>query len=47
MKMGVDLKLNSPVDAAKLVALREEYDAVFLGIGQGVIGILLPVDGHG
>ncbi|MEO8376158.1 MAG: NAD(P)-dependent oxidoreductase [Candidatus Sumerlaeota bacterium] len=35
LEMGVDLKLNSPVDAAKTEALLNEYDAVFLGIGLG------------
>ncbi|MBI5154111.1 NAD(P)-dependent oxidoreductase [Candidatus Poribacteria bacterium] len=33
--IGVELRLNSPVDAAKLEQLRKEYDAVFLGIGLG------------
>lgn len=35
LAMGIDLRLNSPVDADRLAALRAEYDAVFLGIGLG------------
>ena len=35
LKMGVDLKLNSPVDAKMLAQLHGEFDAVFLGIGLG------------
>lgn len=35
LDMGVDLKLNAPVDGAKLKALLSDYDAVFLGLGLG------------
>src|SRR5690606_9655823 len=35
LSIGVNLQLNSPVDAAKLAQLRNEYDAVFLGLGLG------------
>lgn len=35
LSIGVDLRLNSPVDAAKLAQLRNEHDAVFLGLGLG------------
>lgn len=33
--MGVDLRLRSPVDRKKLAKIREEFDAVFLGVGLG------------
>ncbi len=33
--LGVEIRLESPVDAAGLAALREDYDAVFLGVGLG------------
>jgi dihydropyrimidine dehydrogenase (NAD+) subunit PreT len=33
--MGVEIRFNAPVDAAKLAELRTSYDAVFLGIGLG------------
>lgn len=36
LDMGIDLKLNSPIDAPKLEALLKEFDAVFLGIGLGL-----------
>ncbi len=35
LDMGVDLRLNSPVDAAQMKRLVSEYDAVFLGVGLG------------
>ncbi len=35
LEMGIDLRLNTPVDAVGLAALRAEYDAVFLAIGLG------------
>lgn len=35
MDMGIDLRLNTPVDGAKTAELLKEYDAVFLGIGLG------------
>lgn len=33
--MGVDLRLRTNVDGAKLTSLLDEYDAVFLGVGLG------------
>jgi hypothetical protein len=33
--MGIDLRLNSPVDHKIMKQLLDEYDAVFLGIGLG------------
>jgi glutamate synthase (NADPH/NADH) small chain len=33
--IGIDLRLNSPVDGDQLQQLLEDYDAVFLGIGLG------------
>jgi len=33
--MGADIRLESPVDADGLRRLRDEYDAVFLGVGLG------------
>ena len=38
--MGVEIRLNSPVDRAKLSELQASYDAVFLGIGLGATGKL-------
>ncbi len=35
LTLGVDLRLNQPMDGPKLTALVAEYDAVFLGIGLG------------
>ncbi|MCC6545628.1 NAD(P)-dependent oxidoreductase [Candidatus Sumerlaeota bacterium] len=35
LEMGVDLKLNTPVDAAKVESLLADNDAVFLAIGLG------------
>ena len=35
LEMGIDLRLNTRVEADKLVALLQEFDAVFLGIGLG------------
>jgi glutamate synthase (NADPH/NADH) small chain len=35
LRMGIDLRLNSPVDAKQLAKLLDEHDAVFLGIGLG------------
>lgn len=35
MRMGIDLRLKTPVDAEMLANLLDEYDAVFLGIGLG------------
>jgi dihydropyrimidine dehydrogenase (NAD+) subunit PreT len=35
LEMGVDLRLNERVEPDKLVALLQEFDAVFLGIGLG------------
>lgn len=35
LDMGVDLRLNNPVDGAGLAAMLGEYDAVFLGVGLG------------
>lgn len=35
LEMGVDLRLDSPVDGAMLEAMLSEYDAVFLGVGLG------------
>lgn len=32
---GIDLRLQTPVDGAKIAELLNEYDAVFLGIGLG------------
>lgn len=44
--MGVDIRLNSPVDAAKLAGLRASYDAVFLGVGLGATARLnVPREG--
>ena len=37
-EMGVEIRLNSPVNAAKLAELQASYDAVFLGIGLGATG---------
>src|SRR5262249_2123436 len=34
-RLGVDLRLNTPVTADGVVRLLAEYDAVFLGIGLG------------
>jgi len=34
-RLGVDLKLNSPVSATRVVELLREFDAVFLAIGLG------------
>src|SRR5262245_38365426 len=39
-EMGVEICLNSPVDAAKLAELQASYDAVFVGIGLGATGRL-------
>ncbi len=45
-QMGAHIRLNSPVDAAKLARLRASYDAVFLGIGLGATAKLnLPGEG--
>jgi glutamate synthase (NADPH/NADH) small chain len=35
LDMGIELRLNSPVDGEKAAKLLKEYDAVFLGIGLG------------
>lgn len=35
LKLGVDLRLKTPVDAAMLERLLDEYDAVFLAVGLG------------
>ena len=35
LEMGMELKLNTRVDGAKLKQLHREYDAVFLGVGLG------------
>lgn len=35
LEIGIDLKLNSPVDGARLASLMKEYDAVFLAVGLG------------
>lgn len=35
MKMGIDLRLGSPVDADRLAQFLLEYDAVFLAVGLG------------
>lgn len=40
MELGIDLKLNSPIDSRELRSLLSEYDAVFLGIGLGETGSL-------
>src|SRR5262245_34901356 len=39
-EMGVEIRLNSPVDDAKLAELRSNYDAIFLGVGLGATGRL-------
>jgi glutamate synthase (NADPH) small chain len=31
---GVDVRLNDPVDAGRLAALRADFDAVYLGVGK-------------
>lgn len=36
LDMGVDLRLDSPVDRATLDTLLADYDAVFVGVGLGV-----------
>ena len=33
--IGVDIRLGETVDAARLQSLRDEYDAVFVGVGLG------------
>jgi glutamate synthase (NADPH/NADH) small chain len=33
--MGIEMRYDSPVDAAMLAGLRDEYDAVFVGVGLG------------
>jgi glutamate synthase (NADPH/NADH) small chain len=35
MRMGIELRLKSPIDGKKLAALLSEHDAVFLAIGLG------------
>jgi glutamate synthase (NADPH/NADH) small chain len=35
LEMGIDLRLNSPIDGSALARLREEFDAVFVGVGLG------------
>jgi hypothetical protein len=32
---GVEMRLNTPIDAAALTALRADFDAVYLGVGTG------------
>jgi len=39
-QLGIDIRLNSPIDGAGLRRLLEEYDAVFLGIGLGMTASL-------
>ncbi len=34
--LGVDIKLNSPVDAAKFAQIKKDYDAVFIATGAPV-----------
>jgi glutamate synthase (NADPH/NADH) small chain len=43
-RLGVDLRLNTPVTAEGVVRLLAEYDAVFLGIG---VGSTLPLGVEG
>lgn len=35
MRLGIDLRLKQPIDAARLAKLLVEYDAVFLAVGLG------------
>lgn len=35
LDLGIDLRLSSPISATQLPQLRDEYDAVFIGIGLG------------
>jgi Fe-S oxidoreductase len=35
LNRGVEVKLNSPVDADRLAALQADFDAVYLGVGTG------------
>jgi len=35
LDMGVEVKTNSWIDKEKLASLREEFDAVFIGVGMG------------
>ena len=48
-QLGVEFRLGTIVDAAKLTSLEAEYDAIFLGVGLGAIHKLgLPhEDSHG
>ena len=39
-KMGVEIRLNSPIDAAKLAELQSNYNAIFVGVGLGATGRL-------
>jgi dihydropyrimidine dehydrogenase (NAD+) subunit PreT len=34
-QIGIDIQLNHPISASEIVALLEDHDAVFLGIGLG------------
>jgi glutamate synthase (NADPH/NADH) small chain len=36
LDMGLDLRLNTAVSPAQLQQLREEYDALFIGVGLGI-----------
>jgi dihydropyrimidine dehydrogenase (NAD+) subunit PreT len=36
-QLGVDFHFNTSIDTARLAAIAQEYDAVFLGIGLGAI----------
>ncbi|MFV1981276.1 MAG: NAD(P)-dependent oxidoreductase, partial [Rhodothermia bacterium] len=40
LELGIDLRLNTPVDGSSLTQMLSEYDAVFLGIGLGPTGSL-------
>jgi glutamate synthase (NADPH/NADH) small chain len=36
LKIGIDLRLNTPIDGPTLSGMLDEYDAVFVGVGLGV-----------
>lgn len=42
---GIDLRLKSPVDGARIARMLDEYDAVFLGVGLGRTAAL-HIDGE-
>ncbi len=38
--VGAEIRLNSPIDSDAITKLREDYDAIFIGVGLGNMGSL-------